>query len=396
MADSVIRAVWIIKEDDHIPGNLATWLFILTSVLALGASWRPATTQPKFLITDAQAYRPASVAHFQEFMAGRPDGVQEVHGSTLAVLPNDELLMVYYGGTYEAALDVKLYQARFSKGSWQAPTLLLTPEQVGEATHRYTRRVGNCSLYRDAQGRLHLFFVTVGYFGWSCSSINQMSSHDDGKTWDQPVRLLTTPLINISTLVRSPAVPLASGGFLLPVYYELTNKFPEALEFDAAGKMVRKTRMTGEHGYIQACLAPSGSSTAHAYLRNRNYDVGKLGYQRTEDGGRTWTTPTILDVENNDSPVAVARLGNDCFIMAYNPTYDREILRLAASTDGIHWRDIKILDQAKLVRGQGMIEFSYPTMIVHNDVVDLVYTWHRRGFRHVRFTTAWLKEQLRD
>lgn len=329
-------------------------------------------------------------------MASRPDGVREVHGSTIAALPNDELLMVYYGGTYEAALDVKLYQARFVRGQWQPASELLSPQDVGEATHRYTRRVGNCSLYRDAQGRLHLFFVTVGYFGWSCSSINQMTSTDDGKTWSKPSRLLTTPFINISTLVRSPAVPLASGGFLLPVYYELTNKFPEALEFDATGKMVRKTRMTGEHGYIQACLTPVSSNVSHAYLRNRHYEISKLGYQRTEDGGRTWSNVTMLDVPNRDSPVAVASLGSSGLIMAYNPTYEREVLRLAVSQDGIHWRDVMPLDQTKLIKSQPEIEFSYPTMIVHDDVVDLIYTYHRRGFRHYRFNAAWLKEQLRD
>lgn len=326
----------------------------------------------------------------------RPEGVREVHGSTMAVLPDDELLMVYYGGTYEAALDVKLYQARFTKGAWQAPTLLLSPQDVGAATQRYTRRVGNCSLFRDARGKLHLFFVSVGYFGWSCSCINQMTSHDNGHTWDKPRRLMMTPLINISTLVRSPAVPLANGGFLLPVYYELTNKFPEALEFDAEGQLLRKTRLTGEHGYIQACLAADDDKSMHAYLRNRDYDVGKLGYLRSDDGGRSWTNPVTLDVENKDSPVAVARFPDGLMIMAYNPTYEREILRLAVSTDGLNWRDVKVLDQAKLVRSAGMIEFSYPTMIVQDDSVELVYTWHRQGFRHLRFNAAWVREQMRD
>ena len=372
-----------------------TILFMLASVLALGAAWRPMRAEPRFLLkSDSQS---ASPAHFETRIAWRPEGVKQVHGSSLVSLPGDELLMVYYGGSSESALDVKLYQARFRNGAWEQPSLLIGPKEVGKATHRYTRRVGNSSLYRDAQGRLHLFFVSVGYFGWSCSSLNQMTSTDDGKTWSSPCRLITSPLFNVSTLLRSPAVPLENGGFLLPVYYELTNKFPEALEFDKNGELVRKMRMTGEHGTLQACIVPVSASEAFAYERNRLYEeLPKLKYQKTSDGGLTWTAPATLDVSNLDSPVAAVRLSTDCFLMAYNPTYDREILKLAVSKNGIDWGEVKELDRRPLDPAHPEIEFSYPTFVVHGETIDLVYTYHREGMRHYRFNMSWLQEQMRD
>jgi predicted neuraminidase len=82
--------------------------------------------------------------------------------------------------------------------------------------------------------------------------------------------------------------------------------------------------------------------------------------------------------------------------MVYNPTFDREIIRLAHSRNGIDWRDVKILDQMKLVKDQGMIEFSYPTFVKTGETIDLIYTYHRQGIRHYRFNIAWVKEQLRD
>ncbi|MFT3878534.1 MAG: exo-alpha-sialidase [Gemmatales bacterium] len=372
-----------------------TVLFTLASVAALAASWRPVRAEPRFLI---QKESPSlSPAHYESHMAWRPEGVKQIHGSSVVALPGHELFMVYYGGTSESTLDVKLYQTWFRNGKWETPSLLLTPQDVGESTNRYTRRVGNSSLFRDAQGRLHLFFVSVGYFGWSCSSLNQMTSLDDGKTWSPIKRLLTTPLINISTLVRSPAVPLENGGFLLPIYYELTNKFPETLEFDAKGELVRKVRMTGEHGVIQACLVPTSSTEALAYERNRLFEEDPhLKYQKTSDGGRTWTAPAALSVKNLDSPVAAAQLAPNLFIMVYNPTFDREIMTLAASKNGIDWHDIKTLGQDKITRSQPDIEFSYPTLVVQGDTIDLVYTFHRRGIFHARFNTSWVKEQMRD
>lgn len=372
-----------------------TVLFMLAAVLALGASWRQVRAEPRFLIRNENQL--PSPAHYESHIAWRPEGVKQIHGSSVVALPGHELFMVYYGGSSESTLDVKLYQTRFRNGNWDTPSLLLTPQDVGEATSRYTRRVGNSSLYRDAQGRLHLFFVSVGYFGWSCSSLNQMTSHDDGKTWSPIKRLLTTPLINISTLVRSPAVSLENGGFLLPVYYELTNKFPEALEFDAKGELVRKVRMTGEHGVIQACLVPTSPTEAFAYERNRLFEEDPhLRYQKTSDGGRTWTAPATLAVKNLDSPVAAVRLATDCFIMVYNPTFDREVITLAASKNGIDWRDIMVLDQIDRTPIQPDIEFSYPTLVVDGDTIDLIYTYHRLGISHARFNTQWVKEQLRD
>jgi predicted neuraminidase len=209
--------------------------------------------------------------------------------------------------------------------------------------------------------------------------------------------LFTSPFFNISTLLRSPAVSLEGGGFLLPVYYELTNKFPEALEFDKHGKLLDKIRMTGEHGTLQACLVPVSTSVAFAYQRNRLYEeVPKLRYQKTSDGGLNWTAPTMLDVPNLDSPVAAVRLSSECFLMAYNPTYDREVLNLAVSRNGIDWHAIKELDYRVLDKEHPDTEFSYPTLVVTGETIDLIYTYHRQGIRHYRFNTAWLKEQWRD
>lgn len=366
-------------------------------MVALAACWRPAPPDPRFQLAPFAAFTTTTTSNFSSHVVAKPAGVGEVHGSSLVILPNNERLMVFFGGTHETALDVQLYQARYQRGHWQPATPLISPAEVGQAARRYTRRVGNSSMIRDAAGRLHLFFVSVGYFGWSCSSLNQMTSTDNGQTWSPPYRLLTTPLFNISTLVRSPAVPLQDGGFLLPAYIEITNKFPELLQFDAQGKFVRKVRMSQQHGTLQACLMPTSETLAYAYERNRFYRASpRLKFQQTQDGGRTWSAVSTIDLQNEDSPVAAVQVEPDLFLMAYNPTHDREKLELAYSRNGIDWKTLKTLEYMPLTTKQKVIEFSYPTMLRQGDTIDLVYTWHRQGIKHCRFNTAWLKEQIHD
>ncbi|HMP15589.1 MAG TPA: exo-alpha-sialidase, partial [Gemmatales bacterium] len=257
-------------------------------------------------------------------------------------------------------------------------------------------RVGNTSLYRDSTGKIHLFFVSVGYFGWSCSSLNHMYSTDGGKTWSSPERIVNSPFFNISTLPRSPAIGLQGGGFLLPVYHEIIRKLPELLTFDEHGKIQKRQRMSFLQGSLQPCLVVESNQVAHAYLRNRYAKPPKLYYQSTRDGGRTWSTTSHLSLENRDAPVASCYLPSLGFLLAYNPDKERAELCLAFSRDGQQWRKMVTLEKGNNDSQPGLQEYSYPTMLVSGDTVDLLYTYRREGFKHLRFTAAWIRERECD
>ena len=53
--------------------------------------------------------------------------------------------------------------------------------------------------------------VAVSIGGWAGSSISVMHSDDDGVTWSVPKRLITTPLLNLSTLVKGSGFLFADG-----------------------------------------------------------------------------------------------------------------------------------------------------------------------------------------
>jgi predicted neuraminidase len=369
-----------------------TMVFALASLAVLAACWKTPRTAPTFqFATPPESH--SSEAAFIAHLLPSPQGTKEVHSAAMTLLPGGDRLSVFFGGSAEGATDVVLYQAFFRQGQWQTPTVLIGPEEVGTQERAYVRRVGNTSLHRDVQGRIHLFFVSVCVGGWAGSGINHMVSADNGLTWSKPRRLITSPFFNLSTLVRHPAVNLTGGGFVLPVYYELTNKFPELLYFDAAGAFVRKTRMDHEHGSLQPCVTPLDERNALALLRNRCHGGEKLLVQTTSDGGQTWTRPASLDVPNMDSPVAVASLRDGSLLLAYNPDRHRNVMMLAVSTDGVTWRDIAVLDRKPAEPEEGCDEYSYPTMLVEGDTIDLIYSHRRTGLRHIRLTTAWVQER---
>ena len=217
-----------------------------------------------------------------------------------------------------------------------------------------------------------------------------MISADGGVTWSAPRRVLTSPFFNLSTLVRHSAIALADGGFLLPAYFELTNKFPELLRFDADGCFLGKVRMDGQHGSLQPCLVPLDDKNALAFLRNRCLGPEQLLLQKTGDGGLTWTEPASLPLPNFDTPAAVVRLSDGNFLIAYNPTHKREVIRLATSSDGVNWTDRLTLDGDGPRPADGVDMYCYPTMLVDSDTVDLVYTYRRLTIRHYQFNTAWV------
>lgn len=371
------------------PLSRADWVFALLACAATAAAWRPPPLPAKFVVPPAE--EAVGKPFFEStFLADVPDA-PSVHSATLAPLSDGGRVAIWFGGSKEAAVDVRLFQAIFRDGAWSAPAPIFSPESVGIAEKRQVTRLGNPALHRDVRGRLHLFFVSaIG--GWSTSCLNHAVSPDDARTWSPPRRLVVSPLLNFSTLVRQPGANLADGGFLLPAYHELAYRFPEMLRFDSRGNLLGKVRTEWNYRYgLQPSLVPLDADRAADWCRNMGVDQ-KLLHQTTDDGGDTWTPLEGLDAVNPDASVAVVRLREGLFLMAHNATRrEREILDLSWSPDGRTWRQLRRLEEHSDVA----IEFSYPTLLVDGDRIDLVYTWRREAIKHVRFNRAWVEERLK-
>lgn len=217
------------------------------------------------------------------------------HSATSAPLADGRLFVAWYGGTREGARDVKIYGATLSpQGKTSTPCVLIDRSRLSRDVWRSIRKLGNPVVYAQGE-RLFLFVTSVSYGGWSGSSLNVATSDDGGATWSRFRRLRTTPLFNISSLVRAEAVPRSDGGFLLPTYCESATKYGLALAFDAFGRLVdrAKTPIAENARALQPTIAPLSERRALAFLRVEEGRRRRFGVARRR---RDLATSTALAV----------------------------------------------------------------------------------------------------
>ncbi len=245
------------------------------------------------------------------------------------------MLAAWYGGSREGAKDVAIYQSRFEGGAWSPAVRVATARQTQADVHRYVRKLGNPVLCRDARGRLHLFYVSVSVGGWGGSALNHMASADEGATWSRARRIVGSPFLNISTLVKGAPLLLEDGSLLLPAYHEFLGKFPELLRIGPDGEVLGRYRIAFGRRAIQPSVVPVDRKRALAYMRHTGPGPRRVMLSETRDGGVHWSALEPLALPNPDAAVSALRLPDGTFLLAYNPSEsDRRTLSLAVSADG--------------------------------------------------------------
>lgn len=364
-----------------------------------------------------------------------------VHSSSITALPGGNLLSVWFAGTREGAADVQIRAARFdaAKGEWSDEEVLATRELTRAAVGKPIRKLGNPVIAMAPDERLWLFYVSVSLGGWAGSAINVMVSEDQGITWSTPRQLITSPFINISTLVRSAPVFHQDGSIGLPVYHEFLGKFPEYLYLDADGKVVDKFRMADGTHSLQPTVVPLDDHRAIALLRYAGKDKGHVLATVTDDAGQTWSEEQAVDPWNPNSSLAAVRSHRDTLLVAQNNLADGRF-RLTldeASFSLSNWSLINTIDESTDAEGdpipletygpllrekfleasgpkrqllldeymqlmEGRVcrrglcnfDYEYPYLIRSDDGrFHMVYSWNNSFIKHVTFNRAWLEAQ---
>ena len=128
---------------------------------------------------------------------------------------------------------------------------------------------------------------------------------------------------------------------------------------------------------IQPSLLVCGD-TLRALCRTRN---SYLALSESTDGGNSWTKPVLTKIPNNGSGIDAVTLRDGTHRMVYTPFAslkgiphgERTPLCLAKSNDGLHWTNIKTLEESPLG------EYSYPAIIEGSDgTLHITYTWRRQ------------------
>lgn len=383
-----------------------------------------------------------SAGRFESHFASSRLHVQ-VHASSLVELKSGRIRAFWFSGSREGASDVTVDSAVFDpvKGEWGAEQVVASLPGTQRALHRYISKLGNPVAARAADGSLRLFYVTVSLGGWAGSSITMMTSNDDGETWGAPRRLITSPFINISTLVKGTPFLYADGSMGLPVYHESFSKFAEILHLDASGKVVDKQRLASAgQGTLQPVVLLKSVNDALLLTRYAGKDNPHVARSlTTADGGRHWSGVEKSAFPNPDAALSATALPDGRLLAVLNhQEQGRDSLSLMLSDDGGGtWRELRRLEEMRVIRDknldekqcmhivQGLLlnsdarleqvpavtldeyadsararvradggcnfEFSYPYLIeARNGDFHLVYTWNRVFIKHVMFDRIWL------
>lgn len=351
-----------------------------------------------------------------------------VHAASLVELRDGHLRAVWFSGSREGAGDVAIQTAVLdpTTQSWGPESTLFDRTRLQRGLWRYVKKLGNPVIARAADGSLSLWMVNVSLGGWAGSAISWSRSDDEGASWSSPRRLVTSPFLNISTLVKGGAFAFADGQTGLPVYHEFLTKFGEVLRLDADGRVVDKQRITGSRTDLQPVVLVRDALYAEAFLRSGQAE--SLARSSTDDGGKTWANTTGTAWPNPDSAVAGAVTASGDRWLALNPEpRDREILALLkAPASGSIDAATQMLVETSATPGQRLTvaayekllgdelgrrgadaatvqadvasarrqlcgaeacsqEFSYPYLLRgHDGALHLVYTWHRTRIKYVR------------
>lgn len=367
--------------------------WLLATISAFGfALTRVSTLPPSAFEIDA-AERPLASPLFETRFASS-GATPSVHSATAVELSDGKIRAFWYGGSREGAQDVAIYTSVFDaeRDRWSPEVVAVTRAETQTDVRRYVKKLGNPVVSRDHDGRLWLFYVSVSVGGWSGSAINLRTSEDDGETWSVARRLITSPFLNISTLVRGPAVWYADGTQGLPVYHELLGKFGEYIRLSSDGVVLDKARMSSGYSSLQPVVVPLDLARAIALMRSSGNSPRRVLSVKTGDGGSSWSALTATPLDNPDSALAALRLTTGELLIAFNDSeHDRSNLSLALSEDdGDSWELVHVFEPPTSADGASH-RFAYPWLLDSTrGELHLLYTWDRNRIVHVRFNRAWL------
>jgi len=304
----------------------------------------------------------------REFIYDQLEHVPTCHASTIAELPNRDLVAAWFGGQKESSPDSAHYWARKRTGAahWDTPRLLWNvPEHSA----------GNPRFFHDGEDML-CALLPVNYGKWCNGGSRSFlrRSTDAGEAWSEPELI---PELD-ALLGKNKPVVLADGAIVLPVTDEIRKTSAAVIYRPDTGRWTVSAPIAMADGgrCIQPTFTPVSDGRLLAMMRT---GCGRIWRAFSDDRGLTWSTPEPTGLRNNNSGIDVVRLLNGHLVLAFNDTEKgRTPLNLAVSPDdGQTWpHQITLEDEPG--------EYSYPAIIQASDgTIHMTYTWRRERVRHV-------------
>ena len=323
-----------------------------------------------------------------------PANTPSAHASSLLAMPPNHrcaLMAFWFAGQRESAPNVQIAHSCFERATqqWSPARFVVNRFEFGKQLGHGLRRLGNPVSWLDQDGKIHLFVVATGWGGWAAGRILQVRQNDDGRdvsglSFASPKIVPLSWLWNTSYLVRGAPMPLADGGMMLPVYFELGIKYPVALRFDAQGGFKGMTRISKLGHALQPNLVALTPSRWLALMRDNRID-GHVAIAQTDNAGQDWQDVPQTRLINPDTSVAALALAPNYLLMAHNSSpRSRQVLDLSESRNGVDWTLVLNLARGDK-NGEISAEFSYPSIAWADGSLWVAYTENRTRIAWTRF-----------
>ncbi len=299
------------------------------------------------------------------------------HASTLVELSPGKLLVAFFDGAHEGNNDVSIWSTSLSKQQWKKPVLLA--QGFDADSTRFP--CWNPVLFKNRLGKLFLFYK-VGPNPREWWGMLQ-TSDNNGKKWGA-AKMLAPGFIGP---VKNKPVQLIDGSVLAPSSIETRNDRWQVHIERSVDEGKTWEFIPVDTGSTFKVIQPS----ILVYPGNRLQILCRSNQDRiveawSDNGGRTWSKLSKLDLPNPNSGTDAVTLKNGWQLLVYNPAVSgkewfnsRGRLNVALSKDGREWTDIAILEN-----GGEKDEFSYPAVIQTSDgSVHITYTYNRKNIKHV-------------
>lgn len=303
------------------------------------------------------------------------------HASTI-VDTRSGLVTAWFGGTREGAPDVGIWLSRHERGRWTTPAEVATGVQPDGRRHPCWNPV----LFEGPDGTLTLFYK-VGPSPQTWWGMIR-TSRDAGKTWSDARRLpdgILGPIKNKpvrladGTVIAGSSTESTDRPSVWRVHFERTTD--GGLTWTSAFPSAATDGLSIDAIQPSILVHPGGRLQAVGRTRSK-----RVFETWSADGGRTWTPIALTALPNPSAGTDAVTLRDGRHLIVYNHTAQgRSPLNLAISRDGKVW-------DAALVLESEPGEYSYPAIIQAADGrVHITYTWKRLRIKHVELDPSQLK-----
>lgn len=299
------------------------------------------------------------------------------HASTIVETKSGKVIAAWFGGKHEGSNDVGIWTSVKEKQGWTKPV------QIADGKHSEGVQYPcwNPVLFQARDGKLYLHYK-VGKNPREWWAVYKVST-DNGASWSQATNL---PEKFLGPIKNKP-IQLDDGSVLYGSSVESVNDNLWTIHMEISNENLsdwKKVLMDGDSlQAIQPTIIKHSDGRLQSLSRSKH---NLLVESWSTDNGKAWSKLSLTKVPNPNSGIDAATLPNNVHLLVYNPAFagkewweGRAVLRLAASTDGINWKDLYRFEQ----HDKG--EYSYPAIIVGSDgIVHVTYTYNRTRIRYVR------------